>query len=59
MGDFIGRFVLTVFYFSIVVPFGLIMRLFNDRLDMKEAKPPSWQTRTTTDKTLEDASRLS
>ena len=59
MGDFIGRFVLTIFYFTIVLPFGLIMRFFNDRLDTKEAKPPSWQARETSDKTLEDAGKLS
>ncbi|MFQ5420664.1 MAG: hypothetical protein ACE5FD_19585 [Anaerolineae bacterium] len=57
MGDIIGRLVLTIFYFTIFLPFGLLVRLFGDRLDLKE-KPAIWHNRETTDLTLNDARKL-
>jgi len=59
MGDLIGRVVLTVFYFTILLPFGLIMTLFSDRLDTKSFDKPAWIARKTNDLTMEDARRLS
>ena len=56
MGDFVARVVLTLFYFTIFLPFGLGVRLFGDVLSMKEyGKTPQWLKRKTTDLTLEDA----
>ncbi|MCB8927441.1 MAG: hypothetical protein H6652_17655 [Ardenticatenaceae bacterium] len=57
MGDFVARIVLTIFYFTVFLPFGLIITLFSDQLDMKDLKP-SWLDRKTKDLTLEDARRL-
>lgn len=59
MGDFVGRLVLTIFYFTIFLPFGLGMRLLADRLDSKRKKSPVWKERTTLDLTLDDSRRLS
>ncbi|MCP5101638.1 MAG: hypothetical protein GY943_39340 [Chloroflexi bacterium] len=59
MGDFIGRLVLTIFYFTILMPFGLIVTLFQDRLDTKSFSKPTWTDRKTNDLTMEDARRLS
>lgn len=59
MGDLIGRVVLTLFYFTILLPFGLIVTLFSDRLDMKSFSTPTWLERKTTDLTMDDARRLS
>ena len=59
IGDFIGRLVLTLFYFTIFAPFGLGMRLFGDALDIKNWRRPDWLARQTADRTLEDARRLS
>jgi len=59
MGDFIGRLVLTIFYFTFLLPFGLIVSLFSDRLDTKNFSKPSWLERKTNDLTLDDARRLS
>ncbi len=59
MGDFIGRLVLTVFYFTIMLPFGVIVALFSDRLDTKRFTSPAWLDRKTNDLTLEDGRRLS
>lgn len=59
MGDLIGRLVLTIFYFTIFMPFGLGVRLFGDRLDTKGRVAPHWVERQTRDLTLEDARRQS
>ncbi len=58
MGDWVARVVLTIFYFTIFVPFGLGTRFFGDPLAMNEVKePPKWLKRETKDLTLEDARR--
>ncbi len=57
MGDLFGRLVLTIFYFTIFLPFGLIMRLWGDRLDIKSNVKPIWQERNTKDLTPDDARR--
>ena len=58
MGDIVGRVVMTLFYFTILLPFGVIVTLFSDPLDHKHKnKPPAWHARTTGDRTLEEARR--
>ena len=57
VGDFIGRVVLTVFYFTIFVPFGLGVRLVSDPLRMKRALSSHWLSREMPGHTLEDARR--
>jgi hypothetical protein len=57
MGDIVGRVVLTIFYFTIMLPFSLIVTLFSDPLDMKQDKAPAWHARTTGDRNLEEARR--
>jgi hypothetical protein len=60
IGDFIGRIVLTVFYFTIYAPFGLGVRFGGDPLDIKPAgQKVHWLIRNTRDKTLDDVRRLS
>ena len=56
MGDFIARVALTIFYFTILVPFGLVVHFFMDMLDSK-GPTASWIKRTTGDKTLDQARR--
>jgi hypothetical protein len=58
MGDIVGRVVMTVFYFTLLLPFGVIITLFGDPLDMKhKTKAPAWHARTTGDRNLEEARR--
>jgi hypothetical protein len=60
IGDFIGRIVLTVFYFTLLAPFGLGVRLRGDPLAIKPSKHKvQWLERTTRDRTLIDVRRLS
>jgi len=59
IGDFIGRLVLTILYFSIVAPFGLITRLLNDPMRIKDDGDPEWFTRGESESTIDEARRLS
>ena len=54
MGDAIARIILTIFYFTIFLPFGLMARLFSDPLTLKPTGAEHWVRRATADKTLED-----
>ena len=58
MGDLIGRVVLTVFYFTLFMPFALGMRLFGDPLALRPHDHAKWLERKTHDLTLEDSRRL-
>jgi hypothetical protein len=56
MGDLLGRVVLTVFYFTIFVPFAAIARVFTDPLQLKPAQRTSfWLAHETQDPTLDEA----
>jgi hypothetical protein len=58
IGDIIARVVLSVFYFTLFVPFAVGVRLFGDPLDVKEkTKSPRWLTFTPRDPALDDARR--
>jgi hypothetical protein len=58
-GDMIGRVVLTVFYFTLFAPFGLGVRLSGDPLMVRSEHKAGWLDRTTRDRGLNDARRLS
>ena len=58
LGDFVARVLLSVFYFTLFMPFGLGVRLLSDRLDSKRLEP-SWLSRSTRDKEISDSKRLS
>lgn len=58
MGDLIGRLVLTIFYFTLFMPFGLGVRFFKDPLSLRPRGRSKWLERTTTELTLEDTRRL-
>jgi hypothetical protein len=58
IGDLIGRLVLTVFYFTLFMPFGLGMRFFGDPMGIRPQNHAKWLERKTHDLTLEDSRRL-
>jgi hypothetical protein len=58
MGDFIGRLVLTVFYFTLFMPFGIGVRLFGDPLALRPRGRSEWLERATHDLALDDSRRL-
>jgi hypothetical protein len=53
LGEFQGRFIITAFYFTIFVPFGLGSRIFSDPLHRKDA--PHWRERQPVPADLESA----
>ncbi len=57
MGNLIARVVLTIFYFTIFVPFGLGSALFSDPLMIKTTPDSFWRPRSTGDQALEDVLR--
>jgi hypothetical protein len=57
IGDFIARILLTIFYFTIFMPFGLAVRLLSDPMDIKGSRP-NWLERKTRDLALDDSRRL-
>jgi len=57
LGNWLGRIALTVFYFTVFVPFGLGVRFFADPLHIKKQPAELWRPRSTGDKTLEDVLR--
>jgi hypothetical protein len=57
MGDLLARVVLTAFYFTILLPFGLVNTLFGDPLNMKRGGKPTWLARETGDRDLVEARR--
>ena len=59
IGDWIARVVLTLFYFTVLAPYALGVRLFSDPLAIRPAHRPQWMERTTHDVVLDDARRLS
>lgn len=58
VGDIVGRVILTVFYFTVFLPFGLGVRLLGDPLDIRSQRAAAWLDRTTTDLTLSDTRRM-
>ena len=58
IGDFIARIFLTVFYFTVFVPFGLIVRFGQDPLQLKATDKASfWLKRESHETNLSEARR--
>ena len=57
MGDFVARIFMTVFYFTVAIPFGIGVRVFKDPLHLKPQQT-RWLKRETKADTIEDARRL-
>jgi hypothetical protein len=59
IGDFLARIVLSILYFTLVLPFGLITCLTRDPLDLDPDSQTRWHDRRTNDHTIEDGRKLS
>ena len=57
LGNLIARVVLTIFYFTVFVPFALGTKLFSDPLQTKTTPAKLWHSRPTGDQTLEEVLR--
>lgn len=58
IGDTVARVILTLFYFTLFMPFGLGVRFFGDPLTIRPRGRPKWLERTIHDPTLEESRRL-
>jgi hypothetical protein len=58
MGDQVARIVLTLFYFTIFLPFGLVIRVFGDPLAIKNKPENPWLRKGPGDSNLDEARRL-
>ena len=56
-GDIQGRLIVTLFYFTLLVPFGIGARLFNNSLRLRHTDNPQWLERPPVQNGLEEASR--
>jgi hypothetical protein len=57
LGNLLARVVLTLFYFTVFVPFAIGVRLLSDPLQIKTQPAQLWRPRTTGDQKLEDVMR--
>ena len=57
LGNIVARVALSIFYFTVFVPFGLGVRWFSDPLQIKTKPSSLWRPRTTTDQTLTEVER--
>jgi hypothetical protein len=54
MGNYQGRVILAVFFFTVTMPFALGFRLFSDALHLK-AQKPAWHERKTGEPSIDRA----
>ena len=57
IGNALARIVLSIFYFTVFVPFGLGVKLFSDPLQIQTSPVPFWRPRPTGDQNLQDVLR--
>jgi hypothetical protein len=58
MGNYQGRILLAFFYFLVITPFGVLVRLFGDPLRTRSSTNPSfWDSRLTVSSGLDEARR--
>jgi hypothetical protein len=57
LGNLLARVVLTLFYFTIFVPFAIGVRWLSDPLQIKSQPEELWRPRKTGDQKLEDVLR--
>ena len=57
IGNLLARVVLTIFYITVFVPFGIGSRLFSDHLGIQTMPDQLWQIRDTPDQTIESSRR--
>jgi hypothetical protein len=58
IGDWMARIVLTIFYFTILLPYGLGVRFFRDPLDLKTKTKGGWIERSNEEVSVNNMRRL-
>ncbi|NWG13823.1 MAG: hypothetical protein HXY20_09840 [Acidobacteria bacterium] len=58
LGDWLARILLTIFYFTLLAPFGIGVRMASDPLATTGRSRPRWRQRTTYERQLGEAKRM-
>ena len=56
IGDFQARLILSLFYMLVIIPIGMIARMFADPLGLKQ-KRAAWESKSSSTPRLDDARR--
>jgi hypothetical protein len=59
IGDVLARLILTLFYFTLVLPFGVLMRILRDPLSLRQRGTPAWRPSDPDEPSIDAARRLS
>lgn len=59
IGVFQSRLILSVFYFTLLLPIGLVFSLFHDKLEIKKPLKSYWKAKTKQPETVEEMRRQS
>jgi hypothetical protein len=54
-GEYVARFVTNLFYFTILVPFAIGVKLFTDPLDLRRTAASHWKEHKPVGATIDDA----
>jgi hypothetical protein len=54
IGVFQSRVILTLFYFILLLPIGLVFSLFKDALEIKKSYPTAWKIKDKQSATMEE-----
>ena len=54
-GDYVARLIVNAFYFTILVPFAIGLKIFSDPLELKRSVSLHWKERKPVGATLDDA----
>lgn len=57
MANIFARVVLSIFYFTIILPVGILGRFFSDPLDIKAGKKACWRDYEMSEPTIENLTR--
>lgn len=54
IGIFQSKVILTLFYFTILLPFGMVLAIFKDELKIKNTASSTWIPKTSRQNSLEE-----
>jgi hypothetical protein len=54
-GDYVARFITNLFFFTILVPFAIVAKLFTDPLGLRQSAASHWKTRKSVGVSIDEA----
>ena len=56
-GTFMSRVILTIMYFTVIMPWGVCIRIFSDPLNIKTFSQSGWKSHTKPPTTMQEITR--